>query len=110
MNLCFQDLPANSPEQMAEIAVFQGRINEAETILLHNKNFKLALEICLRLHRWERALEIAKSSSNPSDLQSILLKRKQYLAALNCPEYIDAYKRMSQVNGFDKSVDEDKSI
>lgn len=92
---------------MAEIAVFQGRINEAETILLHNKNYALAMEICLRLHRWERALEIAKSSSTPTDIQSIQSKRKQYLAALNCAEYIDSYKTLMQVNGNDKSMEED---
>lgn len=83
----FQELQANSPEQMAEIAVFQGRVTEAETILLHNKNYALAMDICLRLHRWERALEIAKSSPNKSDIQLILSKRKEYLMALNCNEY-----------------------
>lgn len=94
---------------MAEIAIFQGRVTEAETILLHNKNYELALNICLRLHRWERALEIAKSSGNPMDVQLILTKRKQYLIALNCTEYIGVFLKMSGNSGFnddERSLDE----
>lgn len=92
---------------MAEIAVFQGRITEAETILLHNRNYELALIICLRLHRWERALEIAKSTGNPMDVQDLLAKRKQYLIALNCTEYVGAYLKMS---GNSVLIDDEKSI
>lgn len=84
---------------MAEIAVFQGRVNEAETILLHNKNYALALEICLRLHSWERALEIAKSSPVDADVRLVMAKRKEYLISLKCDEYLAAYMQLT--NGYD---------
>lgn len=80
---------------MAEIAVFQGRISEAETILLHNKNYDLVLEICLRLHRWERALEIAKISPKSTHVDLVLSKRGKYLTALNCNEYVNSYLKMT---------------
>lgn len=49
-----QTLPPGSYEQMAEMSVMMGRCNEAETILLHNGKFREAIELCVRMHRWER--------------------------------------------------------
>lgn len=96
---------------MAEIAVFQGRVTEAETILLHNKNVALALDICLRLHRWERALEIARASTNKSDVPMVLAKRKEYLRSLNCSEYVGAFQQLTNGNGNggDENINEDLS-
>lgn len=39
---------------MAEMSVMMGRLNEAETILLHNGKIREAIELCVRMHRWER--------------------------------------------------------
>lgn len=86
-----QTLPANSYEQMAEMSVMMGRSNEAETILLHNNKISEAVELCIRMHRWERALEIAKSNDKQSDVDSVLEQRKKYLNALNRPEYLDVF-------------------
>lgn len=76
---------------MAEMSVMMGRSNEAETILLHNSKISEAVELCVRMHRWERALDIAKSNDKQSDVDSVLAQRKKYLNELNRPEYLDAF-------------------
>lgn len=86
-----KSLPANSYEQMAEMSVMMGRINEAETILLHNNKMKEATEFSIRMHRWERALEIAKMHGQQNTIDSVLEARKKYLKALNRDEYLDAF-------------------
>lgn len=79
---------------MAEMSVMRGRNSEAETILLHNNKISEAIELCVRMHRWERALDIAKSNDRKSDLDSVLAQRKKYLSALNRPEYLDVFLKI----------------
>lgn len=86
-----QSLPVNSVERTAELSVMTGRVVEAESILMHNSKFREAIELCLRMHRWERALEIAKSQKNETDLDYVLSKRKKYLAAIDSDEYLPEY-------------------
>jgi intraflagellar transport protein 80 len=75
----------NENEQMAETAIMNGaRIEEAETILLHNRKVSEAIQFCLRLHRWNRALEIAQKHS--TDLKLVLIERSKYLDALQKSE------------------------
>jgi intraflagellar transport protein 80 len=75
----------NENEQMAENAIMNGtRIEEAETILLHNKKISEAIQFCIRLHRWNRALDIAEKNS--TDLNVVLRERKKYLTALQKAE------------------------
>lgn len=78
---------------MAEISVMMGRSNEAETILLHNNKIREAIELCVRIHRWERALDIAKSHSikKQEDIDWIFQQRKDYLNAINRDEYISSF-------------------
>lgn len=76
---------------MAEMSVMMGRTNEAETILLHNNKVSEAVELCVRMHRWERALDIAKSHKNQSDMDLVLTQRKKYLNAINRSEYLDLF-------------------
>lgn len=72
-------------EQMAENVVMNGaRIEEAETILLHNRKISEAIQFCLRLHRWNKALEIAEKHSKDIDL--VLQERVKYMQALNRDE------------------------
>lgn len=78
-------------EQMAETAIMNGtRIEEAETILLHNRKISEAIQFCLRLHRWHKALEIAQRHS--TDLKLVYEERQKYMEALkkqeNEPEFI----------------------
>lgn len=78
-------LDPSSPEKMAENSLMLGRLVEAETILLNNRKFSEAVALCLRMHNWKRALEIAEK--NQVDLkETIMEQRQKYLAALEKDE------------------------
>lgn len=79
---------------MAEMSVMMGRSNEAETILLHNNKINEAVRLCVRMHRWERALDIAKSQAN-SELKWVLTERAKYLKAINISEYLELFLKHS---------------
>ncbi|KAG4070781.1 hypothetical protein HA402_011007 [Bradysia odoriphaga] len=59
-----KELPASSPEQLAEKCVMMGRLSEAETILTNNKKYNEAVELLLRLHNYDRALGHSRAASN----------------------------------------------
>lgn len=79
---------------MAETSVMMGRSNEAETILLHNNKVSEAIRLCVRMHRWERALDIAISQTS-SDPKWVLSEREKYLKALNRNEYLEIFLKHS---------------
>lgn len=79
---------------MAEISVMMGRSNEAETILLHNNKVNEAIQLCVRMHRWERALDVSKTQKDKSDLEWVLQQRKKYLNAINREEYLPTFKQI----------------
>ncbi|XP_069962374.1 intraflagellar transport protein 80 homolog [Bactrocera oleae] len=81
-----KELPSASPEQMAENSLMLGRLIEAETILLHNKKFSEAVALCLRMHNWHRALEVAQKHE-PVLLDKVLEQRRRYLKALQRDEW-----------------------
>lgn len=84
----------NESEQMAENAVMNGaRIEEAETILLHNRKITEAIQFCMRLHRWSRALEIA--DKNGTDVRLVLKERAKYLSALQKTETDNDFIKMN---------------
>ncbi|XP_021700852.1 intraflagellar transport protein 80 homolog [Aedes aegypti] len=87
-----KDLDQSSPEQMAENSIMNGRIQEAEIILLHNKKIHEAIRFCLRMHRWSRALEIARK--HEIDVELVLRERKKYLQALGREEYDPSYLQL----------------
>lgn len=77
-------------EQMAENILLNGaRIEEAETILLHNQKIGEAIQFCMRLNRWSRALDIAEK--NATDVKLVLKERAKYLKALNKAETDNHY-------------------
>lgn len=63
-----------------------GRLIEAETILLHNKKFSEAVALCLRMHNWRRALEVAQKHE-PELLDKVLEERRRYLKSLQRDEW-----------------------
>lgn len=71
-----------------------GRVNEAETILTHNSKYGEAIDLCIRMHRWERALDIAKMWKNPSSIEAIFRQRGQYLNALGREEFLESFKKI----------------
>lgn len=93
-----QELPPGSYEQMAEISVMMGRSNEAETILLHNNKISEAIELCVRMHRWERALDIAKTHKNHTGLEFVLRQRKKYMTAIDREEYLPIFKHFQHLD------------
>ncbi|CAD7079958.1 unnamed protein product [Hermetia illucens] len=87
-------LPNSSPEQMAENSLMMGRLVEAETLLLHNKKYKEAMNLCIRMHNWDRALDIAKKNNVEMDL--ILGERKKYLMALGREENNEKFLELNK--------------
>lgn len=71
---------------MAENSLMLGRLIEAETILLHNRKYKEAVGLCLRMHNWRRALEVAQKHQKDL-LQEVIEQRKKYLKALQRDEW-----------------------
>ncbi|XP_058449133.1 intraflagellar transport protein 80 homolog [Malaya genurostris] len=80
-----KDLQPSGAEQMAENSIMNGRIQEAEVILLSNNKVSEAISFCLRMHRWSRALDIAQK--NKTSLETVLQERKKYLLALGREEH-----------------------
>lgn len=70
-----------------------GRLSEVDTILLHSQASADAIQMCVRLHSWNTALELARrngQSANDS-LNSVLLQRREYLRALDRDEYLPKF-------------------
>ena len=67
-----------------------GRLIEAETILLHNRKYKEAVALCLRMHNWRRALEVAQKHQTDL-LDMVLQQRMKYLKALQRDEWDVAF-------------------
>lgn len=93
-------LDNSSPEQMAEKSMLNGRISEAEIILLHSKKISEAIFLCIRMHRWERALEIAEK--NNENIEHVLNERKKYMKILdrneNNSKFLNAMKKYNNRN------------
>uniref|UniRef100_A0A182IK28 Uncharacterized protein n=2 Tax=Anopheles atroparvus TaxID=41427 RepID=A0A182IK28_ANOAO len=85
-----KSLPPSGPEHMAENSIMNGRIQEAEIILMHNKRIPEAIRFCLRMHRWTKALEVALKHGIDVDL--VLEERRKFLHALereeNDPQFL----------------------
>lgn len=80
---------------MAENALLNGaRIEDAETILLHNRKIEEAVQFCMRLNRWSRALDIAEK--NATDVKLVLKERAKYLKALNKTETDNNYIKLNE--------------
>lgn len=86
-------LPKASPEQMAENSVMNGRTVEAEVILMNNRRIKEAVEFCIRMHRWDRALEVAQKGDDLNEF--VHSERKKYLEALSKEEWIPGFMTLS---------------
>lgn len=97
-------LPKGAPDQMAEISIMNGRITEAELLLVHNKKIKEAIQLCIRMHSWERALDIAKKQDQPEYVEMVLSERKKFLAALDITEWLQPF--LSHVSSFKAVHDE----
>ncbi|XP_055709672.1 intraflagellar transport protein 80 homolog [Phlebotomus papatasi] len=90
-----KNLPGSSVEQMAENSILSGRQTEAEICLVHNKKIREAILMCIRMHNWERALEIAEK--HQTDLEYVIEEREKYLRALNKSEMNPKFLTLTKV-------------
>ncbi|XP_065358749.1 intraflagellar transport protein 80 homolog [Calliphora vicina] len=79
-------LEPSSADYMAENSLMLGRLVEAETILIHNRKYREAVCLCMRMHNWRKALEIAQKHDTEL-LQLVLQQRMKYLTALGREEW-----------------------
>lgn len=86
-----KSLPKSSPEQVAENSIMNGRFTEAEVILMNNHRIKEAIDFCLRMHRWDRSIELANKSNDNDLINNVLTERKKYLIALGKEEWSTAF-------------------
>lgn len=101
-----KELPKSSPQQMAESSVVNGRVSEAEIILLHNKKIPEAIAFCIRMHYWDRALDIAEK--HKMDLDIVMVERQKYLKALdkdeNSPKFLKHLKTQDSNSNTDTNL------
>lgn len=98
-------LHKGEPLQMAEVSVLNGRITEAELLLVHNKQIKEAINLCMRMHSWDRALDIAQKHKQTVDLVDVVLsERNKYLSSLRKKEWLPSF--LSYVSNFKPINDE----
>lgn len=76
-----------------------GRHTEVDTILLHSQASADAIQMCVRLHSWNTALELARRDGQQStdSLNSVLTQRREYLRALDRDEYLPKFLELSDV-------------
>lgn len=86
-----KELPPSSPEQLAEKCVMMGRLGEAETLLTNNKKYEEAVDLLLRLHNYDRALDIAEQ--HQAGVERVLSERKRYIEALGRNEFSPKFLR-----------------
>lgn len=70
-----------------------GRLSEAETILTNSKKYNEVIDLLLRLHNYDRALEIAEQ--HQVGLEYVLSERKLYIKALGRNEFSPKFLRFS---------------
>lgn len=71
-----------------------GRLHEAETIMQHSTGDPAeAIGMFLRLHNWNRALELAQK--HPRELSGVLEQRRKYLTAMGKPEYDGQFLKLN---------------
>lgn len=83
-------LDPSSADYMAENSLMLGRLVEAETILVHNRKYREAIGLCLRMHNWRKALEISQKQETEL-MELVLQQRKKYLKALGREEWDDLF-------------------
>ncbi|XP_063236778.1 intraflagellar transport protein 80 homolog isoform X2 [Bacillus rossius redtenbacheri] len=73
-----------SAARLAEMCLLGGNTQEAEGVLLQNGLVFRAIMMNLRVHNWNRALELA--AKHKTHVDTVLLHRRDYLRAFGKPE------------------------
>jgi len=85
-----KDIPTSEGRQ-AELALFQRRIDEAERILLQAGLTYRAIDMCIGVHYWERALEIAVEKRTHID--TVIGFRQKHLESIGRKETLEKFRQ-----------------
>jgi intraflagellar transport protein 80 len=78
-----KELPSE-PSRNAALALYCKKYQEAEQTLLGARLFYRAIKMNIKMHKWDRALEIA--TQNSTHVDTVIAYRQRYLAGLNREE------------------------
>ena len=79
----------------AMIAVLQGRVNEAEDILIQGGCIFRAIKMNVSMGRWDRALSIAKRTNK--FVEVVAAYRTEFLKMMNMEEKDEAFRKLGPV-------------
>ena len=88
-----KDLPSE-PSRNAALALYCKKVNEAEQILLQARLYYRAIKMDIKLHRWERALEIAVQ--NKTHVDTVIAYRQRFLEQYAKEEDSDKFKQYAR--------------
>ncbi|XP_030758485.1 intraflagellar transport protein 80 homolog isoform X3 [Sitophilus oryzae] len=86
-------LPSKA-EQKAHMALLGGKLEEAESILLHNGMVFQAIYININMHNWTRALDLA--TKHKTHVDTVLYLREKYLETLGKSENNNKYSSLKE--------------
>ncbi|XP_066143483.1 intraflagellar transport protein 80 homolog [Euwallacea fornicatus] len=96
-----KNLPSKA-ERKAHLSLLGGKLEEAESILLHNGMVYQAIYVNINLHNWTRALELALK--HKMHIDTVLYLREKYLETLGKKENNNKYISLRETT----EVDADK--
>lgn len=86
-------------QKLAGIALLSGSVLEAESILLHNSFVYQAINMNVKMHNWNRALELAVKHKTHVD--TVLYLRERYLETIQKEENNGKFSKLKEaVSGF----------
>ncbi|KAJ8958886.1 hypothetical protein NQ318_019654 [Aromia moschata] len=97
---------SSKAEQKAHLALLGGRIQEADSILLHNGMVFQAIYTNIQLHNWTRALDLA--IKHKTHIDTVLYLRQQYLDNLGKPENNNKFSTLKETVQVDSEKVEQK--
>nr|CAH7751636.1 unnamed protein product [Callosobruchus chinensis] len=97
---------SSQAEQKAHLALLGGRVQDAESILLHNGMIFQAIYTNVTLHNWTRALDLAVK--HKTHIDTVLYLRKKYLEGLGKTENNNKFSNLNDTIQIDTEKIEQK--
>ncbi len=88
-----KDLPSE-PSRNAALALYCKKVNEAEQILLQARLYYRAIKLNIKLHRWEKALDLAVK--NKTHVDTVIAYRQRFLQQYSKEEDSENFKQYSR--------------
>jgi len=83
----------SEPARLAELKLYTKNVDEAEQILLQSGLIYRAIQMNMRIFRWQRALELA--NLNKLGVDVVIAKRRQFLTAMQQAENLPAFQALA---------------